>query len=437
MEDLSVNALLHPSLIALGLASTFAASSVAGARSTERWTLDDVVAKAVTQHPIIVASRERLNAAEGTYADAGKWENPRLIFSAENLQFGVDDFDFWTQPDWFLFVTQTIETAGKRGHRKRAAEMGVDLAELQQQIIERELVHRVKVAFQNVLTAQDKHALTRDSQSRLAELVELNRVRADEGYASEGDYIKARLEAQRFELALRKSELALQQSKIQLLQALGYMEFETQFELVAPEPLELMMAASVDEASLRDAAARRPEIRVADAVVARADARSQLEGALAHPDLAASLGYKRNGPANTLYLGMSLPLPILNRNQGGIVRGRAELALARAELMLEQSRVLAQLESALEGVRMTRRQIESLRADFIDRADESRTIALAAYTEGAADLLVVLEAERTRNVAQELVVDAVHDYRLALHELERAAGVKSLPSSSHVEGEAP
>lgn len=431
MEDYSVKALLQPSRIALVLGVTLAASS---AGSVERWTLDDVVSDVVAEHPIIVASRERLIAAEGTAEDSGKWENPRLVFSAENLQLGAEEFDLWTQPDWFFFVTQTIETADKRGHRKRAAEVGVELAELQRQIIERELVYRVKVAFQNVLTAQEKYALIRDSQERLAELVELNRVRAVEGYLPEGDYIKSRLEAQRFEHALRKSELALHQSKIQLLQTLGYKEFPIDFELVAPDP---MITPSVDEASLRDAAQRRPEIRAAEAVIARADARSQLEGALAHPDVAASVGYKRNGPANTLYLGMSLPLPILNRNQGGIVRGRAELALAQAELMLQQSRVLAELESALEGVRMSRQQIESLRADFVERADESRAIALAAYNEGAADLLVVLEAERTRNGAQELVVDALHDYRLALHELERAAGVETLPQSANLEGEAP
>ena len=200
---------------------------------------------------------------------------------------------------------------------------------------------------------------------------------------------------------------------------------------------DTVTSASIDEAELREAAFARPEIRAAEALVARADARAQLEGALKHPDVAASVGYKRNGPANTLYLGMSLPLPILNQNQGGVLRGRADLAAAEAELMLQRSRALGELEAALEGVRMTREQIESLRTDFIDRADESRAVALAAYTEGAAALITVLEAERTRNEAQELVVEAFHEYRLALYAVERAAGVMALPRTSGVVGEAP
>jgi cobalt-zinc-cadmium efflux system outer membrane protein len=420
--------LVRASLIAFGFA-TLAAS---GARGAERWTIEDVVSDALAEHPFIVASRERLTAAKGTSVDAGRWLNPRLNFSGENLRFGADDFDLWTQPDWFLFLTQTIETADKRGHRKRAAEVGVELATLQQQILVRELTHRVKVAFQNVLTAQEKFALAQDSWGRLDELVELNRIRAVEGYTPEGDYIKSRLESQRFEHALRQSELALHQAKIRLLQTLGYTNFATDFELVPPGPVP---ASSIDEAALREIAGRRPEILAAEAVVARSDARAQLEGALKHPDVAASVGYKRNGPANTLYLGMSLPLPILNQNQGGILRGRAELAIAQADLLLERSRALGQLEAALEGVRMTRQQIESLRTDFVERADESRAVALAAYSEGAADLLIVLEAERTRNGAQELVVDAAHDHRIALYELERAAGVRTLPRNASVVGE--
>lgn len=417
--------------LVLSVTATILAAHAAGA---ERWTLDEVVSDALRNHPILVASRERLAAAEGTSVDAGRWPNPSLVFSAENLRPSADDFDLGTDPDWFLFVTQTIETADKRGHRKRVAEAGVDLATFEHEIVERELVHRVKRAFQTALTAQQKLTLARDSWRRVDELAELNRVRAVEGYAPEGDYIKSRLEAQRFEHEVRLSDLAFQQAKIRLLQALGETEFATDFELAPPEPVS---SASIDEGALRDAVASRPEIRAAEAVVARADALAQLEAARANPDVAASVGYKRNGLANTLYLGMSLPLPILNRNQGAILRGRAELAAAEAELTLQRSQVLAELEAALEGVRMTRQQVESLRTDFIDRADESRAVALAAYSEGAADLLIVLEAERTRNAAQELVVDAVHDFRLALFELERAAGVDTLPRSAGILGEAP
>ena len=125
-----------------------------------------------------------------------------------------------------------------------------------------------------------------------------------------------------------------------------------------------------------------------------------------------------------------MPLPFFDRNQGGVFSAHAELSAASAELELRRSHVLAELEASLAAVQATRRQLDDLRADFIQRADESRNVALAAYREGSASLLLVIEAERARNGAQELLVDAINDHRLATHELERAIGVLALPPAS-------
>jgi cobalt-zinc-cadmium efflux system outer membrane protein len=128
-------------------------------------------------------------------------------------------------------------------------------------------------------------------------------------------------------------------------------------------------------------------------------------------------------------------LPLFDRNQGAVLEARAELAAATAELTLRQSRVLGELVSALEAVRATKHQVESLETAFIDRADQSLEVALAAYREGAASLLLVIDAERARNTAQELMVEALNDHRVALHELERATGLMALPTETGVAAE--
>ena len=43
-------------------------------------------------------------------------------------------------------------------------------------------------------------------------------------------------------------------------------------------------------------------------------------------------------------------------------------------------------------------------------------------------LLVLLDAQRVRSQAQELYFQALYDYQLAIHELERAAGIERLPA---------
>jgi outer membrane protein TolC len=68
-----------------------------------------------------------------------------------------------------------------------------------------------------------------------------------------------------------------------------------------------------------------------------------------------------------------------------------------------------------------------MRANFMRDADETQRISLAAYREGAIDLLGLLDAERSRGQVQELWLQAIENYQLAVHELERVAGIEQLP----------
>ncbi|MBL8166756.1 MAG: TolC family protein, partial [Acidobacteria bacterium] len=97
------------------------------------------------------------------------------------------------------------------------------------------------------------------------------------------------------------------------------------------------------------------------------------------------------------------------------------------ELRYAKNQVLADLASARSAVELNQKQVEGLRTDFLMRADEARSVSLAAYREGAVDLLVLLDAQRVRAQAQEFYFQALYDYQLAIHELERAAGIERLP----------
>lgn len=409
----------------LVLSSTLIGLAISAA-AAEPMSLSEVLAVAREEHPLIVAAREGRASAEGLFTDAGRWRNPTLTLSGENLRLGANDFEAARDGEWFVVFSQVIETADKRGHRKRSAAADIELAAQELRVVEREVLHQIKRSYANAFAAQEKLALSENSWGRLGELVELNRVRSAEGYVAEGDYIKSLLEAQRFELALRRAELEAKRAKITLLMSLGRSDFATDFAL-EPGTIEGDGPMEVDVPALRRAALERPEVLAAATRRDRAATKAQLENANAYPDVTAQAGYKRNGLQNTLYAGVVVPLPIYRRNEGQKRSARAELGMAEANLQLWQSRVRGELESALEAWRLTRRQVDSLRSDFIARADASREVALAAYREGAADLLVLLEAERTRNAAQELVVQALHENRLALHELERAASVDRLP----------
>jgi cobalt-zinc-cadmium efflux system outer membrane protein len=218
-----------------------------------------------------------------------------------------------------------------------------------------------------------------------------------------------------------------------LLRSLGASSFEpneTAFELA--DGLDYQPVV-YEAATLQEAALRQPQVSAAQMRVEQARALLKLEQARARPDLTATFGYKRNSMDNALYGALTVPLPLYNKNRGMIARAAAEIAAAEAELQHARNTVLAELAAARRAVEMHQQQVESLRADFLLRADESRNVSLAAYREGAVDLLILLDAQRTRGQAQELYFQALYDYQIAVHELERAAGIERLPTRSPIQ----
>jgi cobalt-zinc-cadmium efflux system outer membrane protein len=402
--------------------------------AARRVTLNEAVERAREHHPLIVAAKQRVAIAEAEKLESGLRPNPSLTVSGENFPLSParQGFDFSSGVDWFATYAQTFETGGKRQLRVSLAERALEAAQAEASAVERRVVYEVKVAYQRAANARLRIELLRENHNNLAQLVGLNEARVKEGYTAEGDLIKARLEAQRAEFQMRRASLDFERAKIELLRAMGAGSFEDgdlSFEIA--EELTFQ-PVSPSLALLREAALRLPQAQVAQARVDRALALLRLEQARVRPDITASVGYKRNGPDNALYAAVSVPLPFYNRNQAMIARAQSEVEAAQAELQYTRNVVLAELAAARRAVELNQKQVESLRADFLLLADESRSVSLAAYREGAVDLLVLLDAQRVRSQAQELYFQSLYDYQLAIHELERAAGIERLPARQDV-----
>jgi cobalt-zinc-cadmium efflux system outer membrane protein len=424
---------LFCAFLAIALAS-YGGRIMAQTVQSRRLTLSGAIESARQRHPLIIAAKQRVAIAEAERTESGLKPNPTLTISGENFPLGPTQkgFDFGSGVDWFATYTQTFETAGKRNLRISMAESHLEAAEAEASAVERRVVFDVKASYQRVASAQLRVELLRENHNNLDQLVGLNEVRVKEGYTAEGDLIKARLEAQRVGFQLRKTVLEFERSKVDLLRAMGAETFEDgdlTFEITEElnyQPVSLNMPL------LREAAMRLPQVKIARARLDRAQGLLRLEQARVRPDFTASFGYKRNGPDNALYAALNVPLPVYNRNQAQIARAQAEVEAARAELQYTQTLVLAELAAARRAVELNQKQIESLRAEFLLLADESRSVSLAAYREGAVDLLVLLDAQRSRSQAQEFYFQSLFDYQLAIHELERAAGIDQLPTRQDV-----
>jgi cobalt-zinc-cadmium efflux system outer membrane protein len=381
-------------------------------------TLDTVVSMYIERNLELQAERYRLERTKADQIAAQLRPNPSVSVTAENIPFS-GPVGFNRLYEVGTTYTDTIELGGKRTHRERVANAAVSAAEARFANAMRQGIDEVKhLYFQAVLARQDIEVASENRQT-FQQLVQLNLARFQEGAIPEADLIKVRLERVKFDSAVRQAELSLRQAMIRLAENLEDdaiikrdVSVESAIRFIDPQ------VESLVDVALRE----RPDIQAAQHELEAATERLALENARAKPDISPFIGYKRLANDNTIMFGVSVPLKIRDRTQAGIARAEAEKKAAATLLEVAKSHTVAEVQAAYEAFRSARAQVQTFRDELLNQADESRSIALAAYQEGATQLLAVLEAERTRAEVRQQYFRTLFDYQVSISELELAVG---------------
>ena len=382
-------------------------------------TLERAVDHFLARNLAVEAARHRVDVARAERLAAGLRPNPTLTLEAEDVKLSGPT------PAGDLYqvtssVSYPIELGDKRRLRVEAADASVAVAEARLTDVLQQRLADLKRAFYDVLLARAAREHARETRQTFDALVEFNQVRLEEGAVAEGELLKVRLERGKHDTALTHADLAVRQAGIKLLDLLGESEFSSAgmvtgaLDVTATvPPLDDLRAMALSE---------RASLQAAQHAAALAARRVALERARATVDVSPFLGLRRVGENNTVLFGISIPLPVYDRNQGGIARAIAEEKAAGAELALERTRVLAEVESSWHAWQSARAQAASFERDLLRQAEESRAIALAAYQEGAIGLVEYLEAQRTLVDLRQHYARSLFDAHAARLLLERAAG---------------
>ena len=382
-------------------------------------SLDAAIENARRSHPMLQASPGRVAVAEADIVQARLRPNPRFYFQTENWRR-------WSEPalspandlDTFLYFSQPLETGGKRTQRTAVAESGLRRAVLERELLERQIVARVKQAYWAAAAAARIHDAALANVENFRAVVEYHEHRVREGAMPEADLIKVRLEHERLLLAANTAELDATRGRIELFRAIGRVDFPAVRLIDAIEGSLLPPPADVERAL-----ADRVELKIARESRDAAAAGARFQRALAKPDVEVVAGFKHTAGNPTLIGGLQLNLPLLNRNQGNIGAADAAIRVADAEIAAQAAVVRAEVAAAAADVEIRRRQVATTLPQLRDRAAESSRIALAAYREGGADLLRLLDAERVRIEIETLYYRSLGEYRQSIAALETALGV--------------
>ena len=385
-------------------------------------TLQRVVDTYVAENLELQAAQYRLERTRADQIAARLRLNPGLTVTADNLKISGPTPPFNGVYEIGASYSETIELGGKRKLRQNVADLAVSAAEAQFADTMRRGIAAVKRLYFDALLARYNVDIAIENRQTFQQLVQFNVARFQQGAIAESEVIKVRLERIKFDTAIKQSELIQRQATIRLLERLGESVFTK--DIVGQMDSRQFNA---DLSSLKETAlAERPDIQAAERELAAANERLVLEQAKAKPDVTPFVGYKRLAQDNTILFGVSVPLKTRDKNQAGIARALADQKASQSQLQLIRNRAVAEVESAYAAFETARDQVQTFRNELLNEADESRSIALAAYQEGATQLLPLLDAQRTRSEVRQQYFRTLFDYQTSLIDLELAVG-KELP----------
>lgn len=425
----------RPPCIAAVWAVVWSVASVAPASGQTpiptRLSLDEAVALARTRNPQMVVARAGVDAAEGDRIAAAKRPNPALsVDSAGYPVFEPTKPGYWGGQEFTVRVDQELELAGRRGLRTAAAEAAHQAASLTVDNQARQLALDVRRAYLAAVLAQADRTVAQASLDEIDRVIALNQARFAQGEISGAEVRRLQVERLRFVEDVFAADLAVRNARSALLALLDAPRLDQPLELTDG----LRMPASADETALiaagpaqadavmAQATTQRPDLQVAQAVQAQAETTTRLQRALRTPNLTIGGGYQNNFGSDGVVVGVTVPLPLFNRNEGGIARAEAERRAADARLVATTLAVRLDVQRALNAAETNRARVEYIEREYLTNAQESRDIVLASYRLGVANLIDFLDAQRAFRDTQRIYNRALFDQRVSFFELAAAVG---------------
>jgi cobalt-zinc-cadmium efflux system outer membrane protein len=378
--------------------------------------LQTVLDSVVARHPAILAARARLRAASGMRQTAGQFGNPVLGYEVDDTPFPGGRAISGLDREAMTTLTVPLEPFYQRGPRVKQADALVRAATSDIQSATQATALNAAQAFYRVARAQVRVESTRDVASWLDSVVTYNRSRVREGVAAEADLIRAELERDRIsaEVVMQQAELLRARADLAVFVGAPALTSPVVFALnVLPPPSAHTLVT-------------RPDLRAADERTQAAAAGIGAERSLLFRQLGATIGTKQTMGATSMIAGVSVPLPLFDRNRGEIARATAERDAAALELDALTRTAQAQLSGAIAAAQLLTERASALTASadtgFLARADQAKRIALGAYREGAVPLIQVIDAARAWNDARNTYFDLLFAQHESVVDLLYASG---------------
>lgn len=380
---------------------------------SEPLTLDALTQLALASHPRLAQAGFSVEAARGRAIQAGLYPNPVLSATGDELGDVQGPGGIWAAP----YASQEIVTGGKLTLSRAAADRETDQAALVLAGQRYVLLAAVRQAHYDALALQRRVEMLTGVLELIDKAAEQTRAAVEAKQAAKLSLVQLQTEAARVRADRDAAKRELPPAYQRLAAVVGN-----------PTLTVTSVAGSLDDplpeydadAAKRFVLDNHPDVRAAQAGVERARLLVRRAEVEPIPNVTVGAGYVRQNQnkSDDWTLGVSVPLPLWNRNQGNIYAAKAQLGEAVQEVSRVQADLADRLAAALRDYAAARERAGQYRSTVLPLAKEAADISLVAYKGGQFESLQVLQAQRA-------LAEANAEYVRTLGEAWRAASLLS------------
>jgi len=379
-------------------------------------TLSEALALATMHNPDLKAFSWNVRATEARQLQASLRPNPELEVEVENFA-GSDELSGFDGAETTIQLSQLMELGDKRGKRTKVASLEKQLAGSDYKATRLDVFTAVTKAFIEVLAAQQRCKSTKELLQLSEELVAIVTKRVDAGKDSPLEKTKAAVALSKINIQHQQALKDLDFTRKQL--ASTWADSKPGFESVAGELNLLSPLPPIDR--LMDLLEQNPDLARWALEIDKDHATLELEKAKAISDITFSGGARIHNETddNAFVFGVSIPLPISDRNQGGKRAAAYELNKAREEQRAGHARIQMELAKAYQALSSAYMEASELDKNLLQGAESLFKASKAGYIQGKLDYLNVLDAQRTLFEARAQYIDALASFHIAKTDVER------------------
>ncbi len=332
-------------------------------------------------------------------------------------------------------ISHPVDFSHKRRARIDFASRALRVTESQYQDAVRIEINNVYTAYVDVLSARQTQRYAKASVDGLAGLIRATELLYEKDMASRADVTQIQSQHQIAQVGLLDAEENLRRTKRTLGVMLNIdpaeaeaMEFQGTIEDRGPAPPPI-------DALVQIALANRPDVVSFRLGLQAAEAGHRLAGANRYQDayvLFQPYTYQDNSyltkkSATSWALGVTVPLPLYNRNQGNIERARINIQQTQIELASIERRVRNEVVQAAREYETTAQIVNQIRTGILPASEQSKNDRFALFQSGEANVVSYLESQRVYNDNVKAYLDSAVRHRRSMLTLNTAVGQRLLP----------